>query len=65
MTQSEKTEAAIADIARSTYNPDDWVSALQDHARDLARKLDAVLTECDGWQNPTADAIRAIVEPTP
>lgn len=59
-TQVERTEWAIAEA--DMKRPEEEPKHLQSHARDLARKLDAVKAECDRWCNPTADAIRAILE---
>jgi hypothetical protein len=43
-----------------------WVQIhINAHARNMARKLDAIANELDGWGNPTADAIRAILESRP
>lgn len=60
-THTEKLEEVI----EFTYNLGMPVaSTVANTARGIARKLDAVLAECDKWDNQTADAIRAIVAAT-
>lgn len=57
MTNTEKLE----DVIEFTYNLGTPIaSTVANTARDIARKLDAVLAECDKWDNQTTDAIRAI-----
>lgn len=43
MTQAEKTEAVIAYAPHYGSEGIDYASFLEDHARDLARKLDAIM----------------------
>lgn len=78
MTQTERTEAAIAAADGVEWKTGEmWqeVELLRDHARDLARKLDAVFEEIRDYPPPPdwgthyscelAQRIRAIVEATP
>lgn len=47
MTQTERTEAVIEHLNATAVNAEDYYEGSNAHARDLARRLDAVMAEIE------------------
>lgn len=61
-TNVERTEDAIRWAMSNGMAGNPVTPGLIQISRDLALKLDRIASELDGWDNQTADAIRAIIE---